>query len=281
MPLTQPPLVRLLKKPWLRDGRVIGVLSALLPGGSLLAWAHFVEPRRLEVSRHRCPLAPGAPPLRILHLSDLHFARDGAWVRSILEQLGQIKADLVVITGDLLHIGAEPEVKALLAALPDAPLGRFACVGNWDRWSGHALPALRGLFEEAGIRLLVNEVAELHHGERSITLVGMDDLLSGEPDLDLMDGLPPGIPSVVLSHTPTLFPALAGRGADLVLSGHTHGGQIRAPLKGALWMPVGSGHYDAGWFAAGDARLFVSRGIGMSVAPLRFLCRPEAALIEV
>ncbi len=111
--------------------------------------------------------------------------------------------------------------------------------------------------------------------------MGMDDALSGEPDPDLLSRLPKGVPSVVLSHVPTLFPDLAAKGADLVLSGHTHGGQIRAPIKGALWMPMGSGHYDCGWFEEGASKLFVSRGIGTSVAPLRFLCRPEAAVIEV
>lgn len=281
MPLTDPPLVRLLKKPWIRNPKVIGLLSALLPGGSLLAWAHFVEPRNLDVTRHCHPLADGEKPITILHLTDLHFSRDDAWSRRMLDQLQTIKADVVVITGDLLHVGAGLEVAALLERLPDAPLGRFACLGNWDRWSGFNLKQVRSLFEGAGIQLLVNATQEITIRGRRLCLVGVDDLLSGDPQPQILNAVPPGVPSVVLSHTPTLFPALAGRGANLVLSGHTHGGQVRAPFKGAVWMPVGSAHYDKGWFEIGNSHMYVSRGIGMSVAPLRFLCRPEAALIEV
>lgn len=281
MPFTQPPFVRFLKSPLLRDSRFIGALSALLPGGSLLAWSHFVETRNLEISHHQALLEPGRDTLKVLHLSDLHFSKDNPWVRSILRQLQGIEADLVVITGDLLHIGAKEDVAPLLAALPDAPFGRYACLGNWDRWSGFTVDGLRSLFEGAGIQLLLNDHIPLMIRGRRLTLVGMDDALSGEPEPGLLSTLPEGVPTLVLSHVPTLFPDLASRGADIVLSGHTHGGQVRAPFKGALWMPMGSGDYDCGWFEEGGARLFVSRGIGTSVAPLRFLCRPEAALIEI
>lgn len=284
MPLTHPPLFRLLRSRWLLDSRFIGGLAAALPGGSLLAWAHFVEPYRLELTHHAAPLGdtPGGRPIRLLHLSDLHFREDARWERSVVEALAGVGCDLLVITGDLVHLGARPEeVGRLLTRLPPARLGRFVCPGNWDRWSLEDEGVLRRMIAPAGLRLLNNEAVVIEDGARRFALIGVDDLLSGAPDLEVVRRAPAGLARVVLSHTPTLFPALAHAGATLVLSGHTHGGQIRLPGRGALWMPVGSGHYDAGWFTADGARLFVSRGIGMSVAPLRLLCRPEAALITL
>ena len=136
VPLTHPPLMRLLRTRALLDSRFLGVLSALLPGGSLLGWAHFIEPNMVEITHHRAPLG-GAKPLRILHLSDLHFTRDIPWAHRVLKKVAEVPCDVMVITGDVIHVGVKPkEVEALLAQLPEPPLGRYACIGNWDRWGG-------------------------------------------------------------------------------------------------------------------------------------------------
>ena len=280
--LKQPPLIRLLRSPLLRDSRWIGAAATLLPGGSLLAWAHFVEPRRLEVTHHTHLLGEGTPPITLLHLSDLHFITDDRSAYKLVEKLQALPCDLVVLTGDLVHRGADlTRVSHLLRELPHPRMGIFTSVGNWDRWCGAPFPQWLAMLEDAHIEVLLNRWVSLPAPGRSIALVGLDDPLSGDPDLSVLQGIPPSYQRLVLCHTPGFFPSIAATGAHLVLSGHTHGGQIRLPFTRSVWMPAGSGPFDQGWFDARGCHLFVNRGIGMSVAPVRFLCRPEAALIRV
>lgn len=280
--LKQPPLIRLLRSPLLRDSRWIGAAAGLLPGGSLLAWAHFVEPRRLEVTHHTHPLGEATPPITLLHLSDLHFITDDIHNRRLVEKLQTLPCDLVVLTGDLVHRGADlSRVVHLLRHLPHPRLGIYTSVGNWDRWCGASFESWLAMLQDAQIEVLLNRWIPLPVSQRSIALVGLDDPLSGEPDLGVLRSVPHPFHRLVLCHTPGFFPTIAAVGADLVLCGHTHGGQVRLPFSRSVWMPAGSGPFDQGWFQARGTHLFVNRGIGMSVAPVRFLCRPEAALIQI
>jgi predicted MPP superfamily phosphohydrolase len=85
---------------------------------------------------------------------------------------------------------------------------------------------------------------------------------------------------IALFHSPEYFDQIAPT-IDLAFAGHTHGGQVNAPLAGALWLPPGSGRFVEGWYSSANAKLYVSRGVGTSIAPLRFLCRPEIAVVIV
>ena len=86
---------------------------------------------------------------------------------------------------------------------------------------------------------------------------------------------------VVLCHYPVVLPAAAKQGHELVLTGHSHGGQVRLPFYGALWLPFDCGPYQQGWFESGQTRMYVSRGVGTSVAPIRFLCSAELTLLRL
>ena len=112
-------------------------------------------------------------------------------------------------------------------------------------------------------------------------MVGLDDAATGSPDLEIaLRGVPPDAFVIALFHSPVYFDQLAAR-CPLALAGHTHGGQVRIPLVPAFWLPRGSGRYLAGWYRRDAAEMYVSRGIGTSVLPMRFLCRPELAFITV
>lgn len=237
------------------------------------------SPAGMVRSHHRLPVVGLTRPLTLLHLSDVHLRRSSPWVAALCAALRGLSADLVLLTGDVVTRGwQEAAVRAFLEALPPARLGRFAVMGNWEHWSG-AHPASWGaLLAAHGVRLLRDEVVDTG----PLRLAGTEDLLAGVSDpRALRARLPPGPPTVVLSHSPGMFPALAGPGVSLVLSGHSHGGQVRIPGLGALWVPRGTGPYVAGWYERQGTALFVSRGVGWSIAPVRTGCPPELAEITL
>lgn len=251
------------------------------PGGSeqpASGWgnqvASFVE------SRHRVPVEGLSASLTLLHLTDLHVREQGPWLDALCNALRRLEpADLVVLTGDVVTTGwTRPAVKQLLAALPAARHGRFAVMGNWEHWSGATPDRWGALLAEGGVELIRNGRVHLP----GIVLIGTDDHLAGEAaPPDLVPRTPGGPPVLALTHSPAHAPALAGPSVALILSGHSHGGQVRLPLLGAGWVPMGTGPYVAGWYALGGTHLFVSRGLGWSIAPFRLGCPPEIARIEL
>ena len=231
-------------------------------------------------SVHRVPVRGLTEPVEILHLTDLHIRQEGPWLDALCGALQDLAPpDLLVLTGDVVTTGwTDQAVSQLLDALPPARLGRFAVMGNWEHWAGADPESWSALLARHDVRLLRNQTADLG----SIILVGTDDHLAGEsPPTDLVPQSPAGAPVVALTHSPAHAPALAGPRVSLVLSGHSHGGQVRLPLLGAGWVPMGTGPYVAGWYALGGTHLFVSRGIGWSIAPVRIACPPELARIRL
>lgn len=237
------------------------------------------EVDRFAQSVHRLPVPGLAEPVTILHLTDLHLRDHNPWVERLAAVVRASNADLVVLTGDVVTKGfTTAALEAFLSALPATRWGHFAIMGNWEVWGGAPLDLWEPMLARHGVTLLHNRNVDLG----PFTLVGTDDWLSGRPDLDLaFADADPTRPIVVLTHSPSLFPTLVRPGVRLVLSGHTHAGQVRIPLLGTFFLPRGSGEYCVGWFQHGGASLFVSRGIGWSVAPVRWRCLPEIATIKL
>ena len=156
-----------------------------------------------------------------------------------------------------------------------APLGAWAVRGNWENWR----PSIneRAFYESAGVHFLLNSSAPVG----GLWLVGLDDEASGRPDLDAaLRGVPRGAWTLALFHSPTYLDQAAGR-CNIALAGHTHGGQVRLPFLGPLWLPRGCGRFVEGWYEERGTRMYVSRGIGTSILPIRFFCRPELDLITL
>jgi predicted MPP superfamily phosphohydrolase len=235
------------------------------------------EAKSFKEATHRFAL-PGLPAaLDVLQLTDIHVRGEGPWLDALLQFLASLRpADLVVYTGDLVTLGwTEPAIRRALRAAPRGRLGTFAVRGNWERWSGAEGPAWEAILRDAGIEPLLNQTRTVG----GLTLIGLDDALSGRPDLSLLDAFSPSAtsltPGLVLTHSPSLFPELARLGAPLVLCGHSHAGQVRLPLLGAAWVPRGTGEGVAGWYFQGSSAMHVSSGLGWSIAPLRLACPPE------
>lgn len=254
------------------------LLALLAAAAALLAYATLVEPGWVVVTHHVIgrPRA-GARPLRVVQLSDLHLRSIGARERRAAVRTWAERPDVVVLTGDLVESVDElPALDAFLALLGrDAPL--LAIRGNWEHWGRVPAHELAAVLERHGGRLLSDESALGLHGGRPWAVIGLDwpagRLRAGDAALE------PGVNRLVLLHAPEGRDGWAGPPAAAMLSGHTHGGQVAlgglAPLR-----PPGSGPYVAGWYKGGPIDLYVSRGIGTSVLPLRLGARPEVASFE-
>jgi predicted MPP superfamily phosphohydrolase len=243
-----------------------------------------ITPRRLVTSNHSFGQAASAERLRILQVSDLHVRGIGTLERQLLERLHESQADLIVITGDSIDRAPSlPLLDTLLGEFPRSPRV-LAILGNWEYRSGVSPEQFSRTYARHGIELLVNRSIEMeHHGQR-IRITGLDDILSSKPNAAtaISDGRPLNH-HLVLTHCPIVRDTLglpSEHPASLVLSGHTHGGQV-APFGVATILPHGCGRYVAGWYRDdGGPPLYVSRGIGTSGLPIRIGATPELVQVD-
>lgn len=273
----------------------------------------LIERARLRIDHHIIvpdrPLPPGYR-LRILHVSDLHVNGHSAFcrwrLRRYARQVKTLDYDIVVHTGDMLDNGVG--IRAAVDFLREITGGRpaFTVLGNHDyhhySWieniiNVHTLRRLGLPIEipiadyldelaerarDAGIVCLNNEGQLVRTGGRTIWIAGIDDLMLGEPNINhALNGASPNVPVVLLSHNPDIYPWADLAGVDLVLSGHTHGGQINLPGIGPVLTRCYIGRdVAAGLSRRGNSVLHVSRGLGETL-PIRLNCPHHATIIEV
>ncbi|MBE7542532.1 MAG: phosphodiesterase YaeI [Solibacteraceae bacterium] len=253
-----------------------------------------VEPRWLELTRTRVRLGRRgeAAGVRILHLTDLH----ASWLVP-LSQIEEAFAaglaenpDVICLTGDFISHRDDFDAAAYAALLRRMTAGRpaFAVLGNHDggSWAG----ARRGhpdhrvvgrILEEAGVHLLHNRAMEVEVRGARWTMAGVGDWWSEEVDAErAFRGVQADGRVIVLSHNPDAKEALGGYAWDLMLCGHTHGGQVVIPFVGPHYAPVRDKRFVAGLCDWNGRPIYVSRGVG-HFASVRFRCRPEATVLEV
>lgn len=265
-------------------------------GGLVLAgYTGLVEPFRLQVGRHECQTSAPASdrPLKLLHLSDFHasWAVSLGFIGQAVELGLREKPDLICITGDFItgkydEFNAYARVLAKLSAA--APV--FACLGNHDggRWSKdyggyESTQPVRQLLQQSRIELLHNQCATLRLNRRDLILTGVADIWS--ENLNLAAAFPPpaaggAATRILLSHNPDTKDFLRLYPWDLLLCGHTHGGQAVLPLLGAPFAPVRDKRFLAGMYRWENRWIHITRGVG-NVHGFRFNCPPEVSLITV
>jgi predicted MPP superfamily phosphohydrolase len=233
---------------------------------------------------------PGCVPgqaIRVALLTDMHGPHNWIDQDNLVGEIGQFRPHLICIVGDAIDDrGDEPLVRRY--AELEAPLGKFATLGNWEYQGGCDLDRLNTEYRRAGVKLLVNEHVRVGDPQAPLDVVGLDDWRAGSPDYRLVHELPDAVHqtprAIVLSHCPVPFDAIArtAHRPVVVLAGHTHGGQI-APFGKALVLPEGSGRYVKGTYTNRDTEhvLYVSRGLGNSGPPFRIGSRPELALLSI
>ena len=224
----------------------------------------------------------GLAPLRVLLITDIHA---GIFIKPeilwrIFHDLMELRPDLVVVGGDLVsgHVSEAAPILPTLATLSRAPLGAWFCFGNHDYFGGDPKELEKNL-TTIGIRTLTNESTVIQHRGGTFVLGGIDDPIMGKPDWQGVLAKH-GPPHLLMAHNPDHFYQAESRGVPLILSGHTHGGQIRLPNGPAI---IRQSRYclDEGVFAFGQSQLVVSRGLGSILLPLRWGADPEAILIEI
>jgi predicted MPP superfamily phosphohydrolase len=222
----------------------------------------------------------------MLFVSDVHAGPflAVATLEDAFARLATLRPDVVIHGGDLAtsnveEAGAHREALAALSA----PLGAFAVLGNHDHYT-RDVAGLLALYERCGVHVLDNAAAVLEKSGSRLALAGIDDWNFGKPRLDrALDEarrLAPGAPVVLVSHNPDAFFDAAARGVALMLSGHTHGGQVRIPGRPVL-VRMSRYRLDEGRYERSGAQLVVSRGLGVSGIPLRLFCPPEALLVTL
>ncbi len=230
-------------------------------------------------------LRPGAQ-LTFAHISDLHLQSWGPQHDRLVEILNGEGLDFAFLTGDFLTPAKRSaECAARLFRGLRCRWGLYAVRGNWEVAYARPLRRLNALMEGWGASLLVNESRLIPTAAGRVRVVGLDDLARGWPDL--AGALPPDGPcaefTVLLCHAPLGASLLPPRsGVDLVLSGHTHGGQIKIPLLWKMALPPCHGGFLNGLYDVNGLRLYVSKGFGGDgIVPLRFNCPAEVALFRV
>jgi predicted MPP superfamily phosphohydrolase len=250
-----------------------------------------LELNRLDLSLSDLP--PSFDGFRLAQLSDFHASRQvtPAYLAEAVELAQAQNPDLVVLTGDFIHRGYRyvERVAGVLAQL-SAPAGVFAVLGNHDfsvrnalgfRRYRHLHRAVAGALADRGIRVLHNEAVHLTRAEHHVTLVGVEDLWSRVCDLDqAFNGVDPSAPCIVLAHNPRTVERLDGRRCDLMLSGHTHGGQVHLPGLGRPALSKKARRFAAGLYRYRSTYVYVNKGVGFGFR-FRFGVRPEVAVLTL
>lgn len=265
--------------------------SAVAGGAAVAAGAidaAVVEPHGFQVTHHTFSLpglGAGWDGAKIVHISDVHV---GPWsdfddARRIVDMTNDLAPDVVALTGDYVS-QASAISSALVEVFRDLHAKeKYAVLGNHDYWAD--APRVAASLESAGIPLLTNKHVLLRRGGDVLCLAGVNDVWSVDPPPDAaaaFAGAPDDVPRIVLCHNPDYAEVLPRDvRIDLMLSGHTHGGQVRLPFYGPLILPIQHRKYAEGLVQGPTCPVFISRGLGMVGVPIRFNCPPELPLITL
>jgi len=259
------------------------ILLVALSGLLCMAYGYFVEPYWPAVTRIKISsanLSPGASPIRIAHISDLHSDPAPRLEERLPDIIAAERPDLIVFTGDAINSpdGLPVMQRCLSRIAAIAPT--FAVKGNWDAWYWGRL----NLFEGTGVQELNGAAREVKVGSSSIWVAGVG--VENEDRINqAFRSIPEGACTLFLYHYPDLILEMAERPVDLYCAGHTHGGQVALPFYGALitFSKFGK-RYESGLYRVKNTWMYVNRGIGMeggSVPRVRFCARPEITVIDL
>lgn len=241
--------------------------------------ANSLSLERVEIFLDRLPKKLDG--FKIIHLSDTHHSPFTSLehIERVVKVANRLKPDIFLLTGD--YVSHEREyiapVAAVLGSLK-AKYGVHACLGNHDHWTDAEL--VTHLFRGEGINVLVNEGFRLAARGASFWLAGVDDYMVGKTDVPAaLRGSYPDEMKLLLAHNPIIFREAARVGVDLTLSGHTHGGQIKVRSDEKRILP--KRRLKAGLHTRRGSQIYITRGIGTVVVPIRYQCPPEISLLEL
>jgi len=241
--------------------------------------ANSLSLERVEIELNRLPKQLDG--FKIIHLSDTHHSpfTNIEHIARAVKVANRLKPDMFLLTGD--YVSHKDEYIAPVAeVLGDlkSEFGTYACLGNHDHWTNADL--VTHLFRGEGINMLVNEGLRMEARGASFWLAGVDDYMVGKTDVPAaMKGSFPDELKILLAHNPVIFRQSVRAGIDLTLSGHTHGGQIKIRDEEKRILPRRK--LTAGLHRRKESQIYITRGIGTVVLPVRYQCPPEISMLEV
>lgn len=245
------------------------------------AYGNFVENKIINVERHTVSLTTLPPAFRgmtAVQFSDIHAGLflETSRIKAAVRTINDLQPDIIMLTGDLIH-NAVSYIAPCFEALAQlrAPMGIFVCLGNHDHWTD--AQKIITTSREAGFTVLINESMTLSRYEEQLHIAGVDDLWSKNYQLEnALHGIPADDCTILLAHQPVTFKDAAEKHVDLMLSGHTHGGQIVIPVFGSdLSLTSFFYEYVKGWYHIEESSLYVNSGFGFTGPPFRFNAPPE------
>lgn len=263
--------------------------SCAFGGAGILvaSYPFFIERYLIQVNTYQVPV-PNLPlafeGFTLVQLTDLHFGLlvPEAVIKWVVNKANQLEKDVIVCTGDYVHerqSHAQIDVVWPLMAELTAPLGVFSVLGNHDHWADY--DRSMEWMERTGQNLHHKYVSFQREGQR-LWLYGAGDYWEDNSGIDHnLNDLPWSECRVVLAHNPDSADIDFTERVDLMISGHTHGGQVSIPFVGAPILPVSNPRYSSGYIETEKTNLFISRGIGWTNFPIRFNCPPEIAVLKL
>ncbi|MFA6603778.1 MAG: metallophosphoesterase [Patescibacteria group bacterium] len=246
-------------------------------------YGSFIEPKMLTVRTYEVSAGSGSDKISLAVVSDLHLGvyKGRAWTERVVRRINELKPDVILLAGDFAANQAGLEALEPFRDLR-AKDGVYAVLGNIDYEIGGV--DIRRRIESYGIEVLTNESVRLGDSEREVRLIGLDDLKYGHPDWEAaLAEVPAGAFTILAAHNPNAVQRAETLGLDVVVSGHTHGGQIRLPFIGPLApLPTRLGRrFDRGLFDYGPVSLLITPGAGETGTRARLLCPPEISVLEI
>ena len=248
--------------------------------------AFFLEKYFIETNEfYLGDVDPDSPKLKIIQVSDLHIKSIGRNHRNLAEKINKLKPHLILFTGDSIDRYKSQKVFDEYLSLFDHTIKKVAILGNREYDGGVIIKELADIYKKHNGELLINDSRKYQFGETSISITGVDDYVAGNADFKkAIKNYLPADHHIILTHCPQhrdiIRQQLENTPVDFVLSGHTHGGQIKI-LGYAPFTPEGSGRYVNGWYKENFPHLYVSKGIGTTAYPIRFGSRAEIAVFNL
>ncbi|MCO5249549.1 MAG: metallophosphoesterase [Chitinophagales bacterium] len=224
--------------------------------------------------------------IKIVQLSDLHLRFISPTIKKVAKTCNEIKPDLIFLTGDIFISGELIPLLAQFLSLLKYEIPKIAIIGNWEIHGHVDVKTLQNTYQKYNCQFLLDETTRLHFKNKTLSVTGVDDFLDGNPDINkALENYQEADYHIVLSHCPGYVHQICNRAnknipVDFILSGHTHGGQIN--LLGYMpHLPGACGGFLKGWYRSDDYQLYVSKGIGWSIFPIRLGARAEVTVFNL